>query len=106
MLRNKLLLLLLLLLLVVVESIKLCTYVVILPDDPTTILYLRSTPSITNKIFIQEGQKLPSDIILIADENGFIGQSLYYLIVNFLWILVPAIFLLLLVVSLIGKRKH
>lgn len=74
--------------------IKLFTAIIVLPDDPASFLVFRFSPSLENYItgFPEGGQYT----VLLADENGVIGEEFYLLLVRYLWWLVAALVLLVL----------
>lgn len=74
--------------------IKLFTAVIILSDDPTNFLVFRLSPSFNNDI-IASSINTNEYIILMTDENGFIGDGIYYFITQYLWwwVSIPALFL-------------
>ncbi|WP_444930658.1 hypothetical protein ACJJIF_02445 [Microbulbifer sp. SSSA002] len=64
--------------------IKLFTTVIILADDPTSFLVLRFEPSLESKILLSS---IDTDeyVVLLSDENGFIGQNIYTIVTSYLW---------------------
>ncbi len=68
--------------------IKLFTAVIILKDDPSNFLVLKISPSLNSQLSLSlvDEEKY---ITLFSDENGFIGEKLYYLITFYLWWLMP-----------------
>ncbi len=71
---------------------KLFSAVVFLGDDPTVFLIYRLSPSLDNTILLSTMEYDKYSIIL-SDENGFVGESIYYLIVNYLWWAIPVAFI-------------
>ena len=72
-------------------TIKLFTAVVHLRDEPTVFLVFRVAPSFTTDLILIpvdpfEDERLH---VLLLDENGFIGQNIYYLITRYLWWSLP-----------------
>ncbi len=64
--------------------IKLFTAVITLNDDPTNFLVFSLTPSFSNDIFMPS-INIDQYFILISDENGFVGDSIYYFLTQYLW---------------------
>lgn len=66
--------------------LKLFTYHYVLSDDPTTGIALRTTPALDN------GPSLLADrdVVLVADENEFLGEGLYALFARGGWLLAVA----------------
>lgn len=71
--------------------IKLFTAVVRLKGDPTTFLVLRTKPSLRTDFNLMTVTPFEDERfrVLLLDENGFIGQGLYYLVTNYFWWGVP-----------------
>jgi len=46
------------------------------------------SPSLDSQLFLSEVDE-KKYITLISDENGFIGEKLYYLVTSYLWWLAP-----------------
>lgn len=65
--------------------IKLFTAEVLFFDDPTSIFVLRLFPSLNNNITMLPHSDMSGYFILFSDENGFIGDGVYYFIVKYLW---------------------
>ncbi|MDG9666272.1 hypothetical protein ONV78_00910 [Hahella sp. CR1] len=63
--------------------IKVFTAVIFLADDPSVFLVV-GFPLFSNELLIQPEQ-LNRYYVLLADENGFVGEHIYYLIVNYAW---------------------
>lgn len=63
--------------------VKLFTAIIVLPDDPASFLVFRFSPSLENYItgFPEGGQYT----VLLADENGVIGEEFYLLLVRYMW---------------------
>jgi hypothetical protein len=78
---------------IVALLIKFFTAVVLLNDDPTNFLVMRMIPSLTTDITLPslDTEKF---IILLSDENGFVGDSIYYLITHYMWWLLPTLVLI------------
>ncbi len=71
--------------------IKLFTTTIVFTDDPTSLLVIEYTPSLAN-VFIAESTTNPNNYkILYSDENGFFGETVYLLIVNYIWWLFPLV---------------
>lgn len=68
--------------------IKLFTAVIILKDDPSNFLVLKISPSLDSQLSLSLVDK-ENYIILFSDENGFLGENLYYLVTSYLWWLMP-----------------
>ena len=66
--------------------VKLFTYEYLLRDDPTAGIALRGAPG------LDSGPKvlMAGDRVLVADENGFIGEGLYRVFSQFGWLIVVA----------------
>ncbi|MCK5876848.1 MAG: hypothetical protein KAG43_04375, partial [Candidatus Marithrix sp.] len=64
--------------------LKLFTSVVTLHDDTSVFLVLRITPSLDNYV-VATAKELPSYIVLLSDENSFIGESFYELLTGYFW---------------------
>ncbi|MFV8781420.1 hypothetical protein ACNKU7_03250 [Microbulbifer sp. SA54] len=72
--------------------LKLFTAIIMLPDDPASFLIFRFSPSLENYL-----SGFPAGIkytVLLADENGVIGEPFYQLLVRYLWWLFAAVALL------------
>jgi len=69
---------------------KLLTTVITLKDDPSNFLVLELSPSLDSQLFLSEVNE-KKYITLISDENGFIGEKLYYLVTFYLWWLIPVL---------------
>jgi len=67
---------------------KLLTTVIALKDDPSNFLVLALSPSLESQLFLSEIDE-EKYMTLISDENGFIGEKLYYLVTFYLWWLTP-----------------
>lgn len=88
--RSRKVLILLGLLSVLFVAIKLFSAVVLLKDDPTNFLVLRLTPALENQLILDSIQTQDYRI-LFSDENGFVGQSVYTIIVTLLWWVLPLV---------------
>ncbi|MCP5420931.1 MAG: hypothetical protein H6969_10650 [Gammaproteobacteria bacterium] len=75
--------------------VKLFTYEFYLHDDPTTGIALRSTPDVTSRQILAQTPSGP-DIILVQDENAFVGTGLYRALVGWGWIVLLILWPLLL----------
>jgi hypothetical protein len=64
---------------------KLFTTVVWLADDPTVLLALRSRPALTNELLIRDEAELRGHHVLITDENGFVGEGVYAVVIGGGW---------------------
>ncbi|MDO6469264.1 hypothetical protein Q4498_14205 [Neptunomonas phycophila] len=84
---------------------KLFSVVLKFPDDPTSILALRVSPSLNNETLLHDYLDVSNYVIVISDENGFIGKSLYGFTVDYLAyaLVLFSAFLWLLYV---GKKKR
>jgi len=67
---------------------KLFTAVILLIDDPTNFLVLKTSPSLDSQLSLSLVDE-KKYIILFSDENGFIGKKLYYLVISYLWWIMP-----------------
>ena len=65
--------------------IKLFTLSVSLPDDATSLLILKFSPSFGNNYIVTSLEAIDNHIILLSDENGFVGEFLYDFITRYLW---------------------
>lgn len=79
--------------------IKLFTAIATFHDDPSTFFVVRHIPRLTNFIFVTE-QTLYDYYIVAVDENGLIGDTLYFLLTDYLW----WIAIVLLVINLLFNR--
>lgn len=61
-------------------ALKLFTYEYYLTDDPSSGLALRSSAGFVNHQPLQK-----TDRVLVSDENGFVGESVYRAVVNWGW---------------------
>lgn len=62
-------------------SLKIMTAVVLFSDDPTTLLVVKSSLSWSN--LMQDAQPSQYWLVLVSDENGFVGLTLYQLLVDY-----------------------
>jgi len=69
--------------------IKLYTTEVMFNDDPTIMVIIKDKPSLENRRIITWDSSIKEAIVLISDENGYIGQSVYVAIVSWAWIVLP-----------------
>ena len=69
---------------IVFFTIKFFTAIVVLKDDPSSFLVFRTIPSFENKLVLNSISEDKHKVIM-SDENGIIGQSIYYLITKYLW---------------------
>lgn len=69
--------------------LKFFTAEILFADDPTSLLVFRSTPSFDNSITMEPNDSLEGYYLLVSDENGFVGEGLYFLIVQYLWWAMP-----------------
>jgi len=67
---------------------KLFTAVILLIDDPTNLLVLKTSPSLDSQLSLSLVDE-KKYIIVFSDENSFIGEKLYYLVVYYLWWIMP-----------------
>jgi len=81
---------------------KLFTAVIILKDDPSNFLVLKLSPSLDSQLSLSLVDE-KKYIILFSDENGFVGEKLYYLVTSYLWWLIPVFAVLFIVVT---SRKN
>lgn len=72
-------------------ALKLFTYEFYLPDDPTTGIALRSEPMLESHMPLHSSAGMHSDIVLLQDENDFIGADLYRFTVRIGWLLTPLV---------------
>ena len=70
-------------------GLKLFTYEFFFSDDPMWGVALRATPGLDSARQVGEHDPVP-DHILIADENGFVGQGVYRLVVRGGWVVLSA----------------
>ncbi len=78
---------------------KLFTAVITLKDDPSVFLVLKLSPSLDSQLFLSSvDEKIY--MTLVSDENGFIGEKLYDLIVFYLWWLMPVCIVLFIMLHL------
>ncbi len=77
--------------------LKFYTAVVSHVDDPTLALIIKHSPSMSNSYKLTHEQQFIDYIIIVIDENEFIGEELYDLLTGWLWIPLVIIFLLLII---------
>jgi len=65
--------------------LKLFTYEFFYPDDPTSGIALRFSPALASQQTLVETPS-GSDLILVQDENSFVGEAVYRGLVNWGWI--------------------
>ena len=65
---------------VLLLTLKALTAVVLFNDDPTTLLVVKSSPSWSN--LLVDAQPRQYWLVLVSDENGFIGLALYQWLVD------------------------
>ncbi|MCF6336327.1 MAG: hypothetical protein L3J84_00035 [Gammaproteobacteria bacterium] len=82
---------------------KLFTAVIILKDDPSVFLVLKLSPSLDSQLSLSLVDE-KKYITLFSDENGFIGESLYYLVAFYLWWLMPVFMVFFIFVF--SRKKH
>jgi hypothetical protein len=70
-------------------GLKFFTFEVMLKDDPTVSLVLRSNPSLENRAFLDDSSQLAGAVVLAEDENSFVGEGLYGWVVSMGWWLLP-----------------
>jgi hypothetical protein len=80
-------------------ALKLFTTEIRHSDDPSIALAIRSTPALTNRMVLPEGARFSDYTVLLADENAYLGMSLYALTTAWLWWLLPALALVVVVVA-------
>ncbi len=100
--RNRKIIILFGLLSVLFIAVKLFSAVILLKDDPTNFLILRSTPALDNQLVL-DSIRNQNYLVLLSDENGFVGQSFYSFLVTILWWLFP---LVTVAYALILKRRR
>jgi hypothetical protein len=77
-----------------VVSLKLFTYEFYLRDDPTTGIALRFPPAwVSHQVLVDSPSG--TDVILLQDENVFVGNTLYRALVQWVWIALLAGWLVL-----------
>jgi len=82
---------------------KLFTAVIILKDDPSNFLVLKLSPSLDSQLSLSLVDE-KKYITLFSDENGFIGEKLYYLVTSYLWWLMPVFSVLFILVA--SRKNH
>jgi hypothetical protein len=80
-------------------GLKLFTYEYFYADDPTSGLALRASPGLESRRRIQREADLGGDRVLVADENGFVGEGAYRLIVRGGWLGLPVLAVAVLVAT-------
>lgn len=71
----------------ILSLLKLCTGVVTYEDDPTSFFVIKKLPSLASHVVLTGGQSLDDFTIILVDENGLIGEDIYYfLVTHFIWI--------------------
>jgi hypothetical protein len=71
---------------VLLSAAKLFTYHYVLPDDPSCGIAARAVPSFDNGPSVLADR----DVVLIADENGFVGEGVYDAFVRVGWLVAVA----------------
>lgn len=89
---------------VVFIVIKLFTAVVILADDPTNYLIFRVVPAMDSQLSLSSIEHM-KHLILISDENGFIGDNIYYFITSYLWWTVPILSGLYVYIAMLREKS-
>ena len=75
-----------LLLAIISWSLKLFTTEIYFSDDPTIIFAYKVQPSLVNRMIVRGEENVPDGYrILFAEENGYIGMSLYAFVVTWAW---------------------
>ena len=69
-------------------------------EDPTVMIVLKDSPSLINRQIISGWQSVEGMTILIRDENGYIGMSVYAAIVSWVWMVLP----LLTIIFSMGRK--
>jgi hypothetical protein len=87
------------LVIVLALTLKLFTYEYYFEDDATTGIALRLNPSLENKLVLDES----SVYILITDENSFLGEGLYRILVSWGWLVLLALGIVTMIAS---KRQR
>lgn len=64
--------------------IKMFTSIIRLSDDPVNFLVIRLYPSFSNETLLNS-HDFGEYVILFSDENGLIGDSIYFFITGYLW---------------------
>lgn len=74
--------------------VKLFTVEIWFPDDPTVELIIRSKPSLTSRMIVENRAEYPKPYKrILVDENGFIGENIYYFNVKVGWIGLPVLWM-------------
>jgi len=81
---------------------KLFTAVITL-DDPSVFLVLKLSPSLDSQLSLSSVDE-KKYMTLFLDENSFIGEKIYYLVVFYLWWLMPVVIVFFTFVS--SRKKH
>jgi len=69
---------------IILLIIKFFTAIVILKDDPSNFLVFYATPSFKNQLLLNSIND-NKHIIIMSDENGIVGEGVYYFITKYLW---------------------
>ena len=69
--------------------------------EPSTSLFLKSAPSFQT---IYSDTILPTSLIILRDENGFVGDEMYFFTVHYGWYITGAICLTLIVIRRYFRR--
>jgi len=64
--------------------LKLSTGIVTYMDEPTTFFVIKKVPSFINEYYLSNTESLNDFIVLLFDENGLIGESVYHFFVEYL----------------------
>ena len=86
--------------------IKFFTAIVISKDDPTTLLVFKLRPSLNNNIFISSLTDNNNFFVLLSDENGFVGDTLYSLCTHYIWWLLPLLILIYMSFNIVLTKKN
>ncbi|WP_444905891.1 hypothetical protein ACJJIR_14590 [Microbulbifer sp. SSSA008] len=76
----------------VLIAVKLFTAEVSLADDPIVAFSIKKGASFDNKITENSHEDISKYIVLFTDENGFLGEKIYFILVDFLWWLIPVLY--------------
>jgi hypothetical protein len=80
-------------------TLKLFTYEYYYEDDATTGIALRLYPSLENRLVLDES----TAYILVTDENSFLGEGLYRILVDWGWLVLLGLGVVIMIVS--RRRK-
>ena len=87
----------------VLVAIKLFTVEIWFKDDPSTMLAIRFSPSFKSLITVDDVDRRNYHTLFI-DENGFVGESLYHLITQYLWWMLPLLCIIYIGIKLLNKN--